>query len=1099
MRFGLCLLLLCSFSSNLLAQFDTGAVLGTVRDKTGAVMPGARITLTNLETGIRAEKNTDENGNYEFFTVRTGRYKVSAEKSGFATAFADGVLVSVNTRQRVDLEMAVGQVAESIEVTDAVRLVETDSSQRGQSVKAKQILELPLNGRAYSSLVLLTTGVRSSLLSTGGATPREGSFNVNGLRSTFNNFLLDGIDNNAYGTSNQGFSNQVMQPPPDALAEFQVVTNNMSAEFGRSGGAAVNVAYRSGTNAFHGSAWEFLRNRELNATGFFKPPGGIKPPLTRNQFGFTFGGPIRKNKIFFFLDYEGFRQVRRQLTTSTMPTLNDRRGVFSLPVRNPLTGTLYPANTPIPVNDITTFARRVLGDLPAPTNPGAGGNFQLLQGFRDFTDKYNTKFDYQINSKISGFTRLGQRKANIFDEPNIPGPSGGDGNGFTRVLNQQLVSGLTYTPSPVQLVEFRFGVSRTRAGKEPIGLGAPTMRDVYGIQGLPTDQRIAGGLTSQLITGYNTIGKQSTNPQWQHPTVFNPKVNYSRFLGKHSVKAGYEFQRIHTEVQDVNPLYGVDRYSANLSKPAANLAASNVYNMADFLFGLRDLYGLVNLLIANYRQNMQFLYLQDDWKLTPKLTLNLGMRYEYATPQWERDQIASNFDPLGLRMIKASSGSLSERALMDPDRNNWAPRLGFAYSIDNRTVVRGGAGVSYIHFNRSGGGNLLAINGPQVVNALVSNPAPVLASGQPNPAFRTTQQGYPEGLTSPDRFNPLLSNITYMPRDTRTGYVASWFFSIQREIARQTLVDVAYVGNRSNKLLLFADYNQGRINRPGEIVPLQQRRPIASFSDITYAFPGGWANYNSLQVRFERRLQQGLFVLNSFTWSKAMDNVSGALEDPLGNGSALMDNYNRGLDKGLSGYNQPITNITSVLWQTPVGKGRRFLSSLPKAGEYLLGGWQISAINSINHGAPITVFHDLGGAYQVSTIGPTWRGRPVFRPNVTGEPFYFPDDRPNRQRFLNPAAFALPANNNPFGTAGRNIGRMPNFFQLDLAAIKDFALPKEGMALQFRAEFFNLTNKTNFQVLGGLPAFANRNSAAFGNFTNTFDPRLIQLALRLTW
>lgn len=1091
-------LLFLAAVSPLAAQFDTGAVLGTIKDKSGGVIANARVTLANLDTGIQLETLSDDGGNYEFFTVRAGRYRVSAEVPGFSTAVADNVTVNVNSRQRVDLEMAVGQVSERVEVVGAAVLVESDSSQRGQIVNRRQIVELPLNGRAYSSLVLLTTGVRSSLLSTGGATPREGSFNVNGLRSTFNNFLLDGIDNNAYGTSNQGFSNQVMQPPPDAIAEFQVVTNNMSAEFGRSGGAAVNVAYRSGGNDLHGSVWHFLRNTSLNATGFFKPRDNRTPPFHRNQFGFTVGGPIAKNRVFYFLDYEGFRQVRRVISVVTIPTLDERRGVVPVPVRNPLTGALYPANTPLPATAMTRFARTVLDNLPQPTSSAAANNYTRLIGFRDNTDKFNGKFDYQINSKLSGFTRLGQRKANIFDDPQVPGASGGDGNGYTDAFNQQLVSGMTWTRSSADLFEFRFGVSRTIAGKSPPGLGAATMRDVYGIQGLPTDPRVAGGLTTQIINGYFTLGRQATNPQWQYPTVFNPKVNYSRFLGRHSLKAGYEFQRVHTEIQDVNPLYGEDRYSSFFSRPAGVTSTSNVYNLADFYFGLRDRYRLTNLLIANYRQNLQFFYLQDDWKVTPKLTLNLGLRYEYGTPQWERDQIASNFDPASLTMVKATSGGLSERALLDPDRNNFGPRIGLAYSFNNRTVVRSGFGVNYIHFNRAGGGNILAINGPQVINAVVIQ-SPLLANGNANPAFRTTEQGYPEGLTAPERFNPLTANVTYMPRDSRTSYVTSWFFSVQREIAPQTLLDVAYVGNRANKLLVFADYNQAAINRPGENLSLQARRPIASFSDITYAFPGSWSNYNALQVRLERRMQQGLYVLNSFTWSKAMDNATGALENPLGNVSSVMDNYNRGLDKAVSAYDQTLTNTTSVVWQVPLGKGRKYLSSVSGALNHVLGGWQVSAINTLNSGAPITAFHNLGGAYQVSSIGPDWRGAPTFRPNVTGQPFYQPDDRANRQIYLNPAAFALPTDNNPFGNAGRNILRTPTFFQLDFAAIKDFALPREAMALQFRAEFFNLTNQTNFQAVGSLPAFANRNNPGYGVFTNTFDPRLIQFALRLTF
>lgn len=1087
--------LLFCLTAPLFAQFETSTVLGTLADASGALIPAAKVSLTNVNTGQSFQRLTDDKGNFEFFNVKVGLYELTAEASGFQSAKVERIQVGVNVRQRVDITLQVGQVSETVEVSGVALTLETDTSARGQSVQQKQIVELPLNGRQYSNLVLLTTGVRASALSTGGFTPREGSFNVNGLRSTFNNFLLDGMDNNAYGTSNQGFSNQVMQPPPDAVAEFQVVTNNMSAEFGRTGGAAINVAYKSGTNDFHGSVWHFLRNRSLNATGFFRPVNNEKPPFNRNQFGATFGGPIRKNRAFFFLDYEGFRQVRRVVSLSTLPTMAERQGIFPAPVRNPITGQTFAAGTPIPVSQITPFAARVLSELPAPNLPGAANNFSLLQGFRDNTDKYNAKFDYTLSDKLSGFTRIGQRKANIFDEPNIPGPSGGDGNGYTDVINQQVATAMTWAPTATQLLEFRFGVSRTIAGKAPPGLGANTMQDVYGIPGLPSDPRVAGGLTTQIITGYTTLGRQATNPQWQYPTMWNPKVNWSRFLGSHSLKAGYEYQRVHTEIQDVNPLYGEDRYNGQFSRPVG-AAAANFYNLADFMFGLRDRLRLTNLLIANYRQAQHFLYLQDDWRLSRKLTLNLGVRYEYATPQWERDNILTNFDPARNALVQATDGSVANRAQINPDRNNFAPRVGLAYSLDNKTVIRSGFGLNYIHFHRAGGGNILAINGPQVVNAVV-NQTPVLANGQPNPAFLTTAQGYPNGLTAPSTFNPLLANITYMPRDWRTSYVLSWFFSVQRELARNTILDVAYVGNRANGLLYFADFNQARALTDAEFAlpaaqrpSLQARRPIQGFSDITYAFPGGWSNYNSLQVRLERRYSS-LFVLNSFTWSKALDNGSGALEGPNGNASAPQNLYNLAAEKGPSAYNQTLTNITTITYELPFGKGRKWMGNAGGLTNAVLGGWNLSTINNWWSGATINMFYTPASAVQVSTIGPDWRGAPRYRPNVSGDPL-LPAERRTGIFYLNPATVTLPAGASPFGNAGRNIARMPVFFQNDLAISKDFALPREDWKLQFRTEVFNFTNKTNF-----FSVQSNRNSPAFGQFVNTFDPRLVQFALRL--
>jgi hypothetical protein len=394
--FAWVLVLLCASGAR--AQFETGGITGTVRDNSGGVLPGVTVTLTNLDTGVVQTATTNDSGLYEFFTLRLGRYEVRAELSGFTAARVPEVSVGIGSRQRVDVELGVGALTEAIEVSAASLGLERDSSQRGQSISGEQAVALPLNGREYSALALLTTGVRASALNTGGLTPREGSFNVNGLRSTANNFLLDGVDNNAYGTSNQGFSNQVMQPPPDAIAEFRVVTNNMSAEYGRSAGGTVNVAYKSGTNRFSGAGWEFRRDTSLNAIGFFRPVAGNEPQLDRDQYGFVLGGPILKNKAFFFTDYEGFRETQKVVSLASIPTMEQRQGILTLPVRDPRTGVTYAAGTQIPM---TPFARKVLNELPAPTSAGISNNFRRVRLFETDIDKYNVKLDGRVNDKHS--------------------------------------------------------------------------------------------------------------------------------------------------------------------------------------------------------------------------------------------------------------------------------------------------------------------------------------------------------------------------------------------------------------------------------------------------------------------------------------------------------------------------------------------------------------------------------------------------------------------------------------------------------------------------------------------------------------------------
>lgn len=1082
-RFGVACLATLLNLSPAWAQFETATVVGTVRDASGAVVPDARVTLTNTATGVSAERPTDANGNYEFFTVRIGTYIVTAEKDGFSIAVVDNVQVTVGARQRVDLTMAIGAVTERVEVSASAVLLQTDSSDRSQVITGEQTRALPLNGREYSALALLSPGVRQSAIGTGGFTPREGSFNVNGLRSTFNNFLIDGVDNNAYGTSNQGFSNQVMQPAPDAVAEFKVVTNNMSAEYGRSGGATINVAYASGTNRIRGSAWEFLRRTDLNATGFFKPATGQKPQFDRDQFGGVLGGPIVRNKAFFFADVELFRQTRGQAATTTIATLSQRQGILPVDVRHPLTGVTYAAGTPIPM---TAFARQVLNDLPQPSNGAASNNLAILQQFTNDTDKAGGKVDIQINPRLSAFGRYGWRDANIFDDPNIPGPSGGAGNAETYVTNRQFAAGVTYTPNGSSLLEVRMGWSRTVAGKNPFALfaGQPPADQSYGITGLPSDPRVAAGLPTQLITGFSDLGRQATNPQWQYPEVWNPKVNYSWLAGRHSLKTGYEYQKVFTEVQDVNPLYGRDQYSGQFTRPAG-AASSNLYNLADFMFGLRSTYALSNILVANLVQDMHFVYLQDDWRVNDRLTLNLGLRYEYATPWVEEDNILSNFDPDTRTMRVATDGSLESRSTLAPDRNNFGPRVGLAYTVTPGTVVRGGYGVSYVHFHRAGGANVLPINGPQVINAVVVQ-TPAQAG------FRTTQEGYPQGLTDPSRFNPLAANITYMPNDYRSSQVQSWFASVQRELWNGALVDLAYVGNRADDLLLFANFNQAAPNNAAGTIPLQQRRPIPEFADITYSFNGGKSRYHAFQAKLDWRMGAGMALLSSLTLSQTKDNGAGSLENPNGDSPAPQDFYNLEAEFDLSAYHQPYNSTTSFVMDLPFGQGRRFLGNASPVLEAILGGWQVAGINTVAAGENVTLRYTPTAAQQVSGIQQDFRGANAYRPNVTGA-VLVPDGQRTPSNYLSRENVVIPTDpSQPFGNAPRNSVRAPMFWTVDFVASKRFVMRWPNGNLEFRAEAFNLFNRTNFRAPNG-----NRSSAGYGTITASYDPRILQFALKV--
>jgi hypothetical protein len=1064
------------------AQFDAATVLGTVRDSSEGIVPGATVTLRNVSTGITATALTDEQGNYQFFNVRIGTYTVRAELQGFSVAEADSVAVTVNARLRVDLTLHVGNIGETVTVEGAARLLETESSDRGQVIGREQIVNLPLNGRAYADLALLSPGVRRSAI----AVSRDASFNVHGLRSALNSFILDGVDNNSYGTSNQGFSNQVVQVSPDAVEEFKVQTNNFSAEFGRTGGAVVNASMRSGTNQFRGTLWEFNRNDALNAVGFFKPTSGVKPKLNRNQFGFVFGGPIIRNRTFFFADYEGFRQVSRVMTFASIPTMAQRDGILGRPILNPLTGELY-ADGVVPQSAITPFARQVLAGLPAPTRSGTANNFDSLPRREDFNDKYDIKVDHHFSTRMNAFARWSHRKVDNFEPPAIPGAIGSPSNAFVHVLNQQFAGGVTYMLTPTSLLEMRIGVSRTEAGKSPPGVGGPTMFDLYGIPGLPTDPRFAGGTTEQQVSGWTSWGRQNSNPQFQDPSVINPRINYSWIQGRQSFKTGYEYQAINTRIDDFNPKYGRDTYSGQFSRPAGAPADPAVYNLADFLFGARSGYGLINPFIANLRQRMHFAYVQDDIKVNPRLTVNLGLRYEFATPQWEADNFLTNFDPDTNTLVQATNGSIYDRALVNPDRNNFAPRIGMAYGIADRTVLRSGYGVSYIHFNRLGGENLLSFNGPHVVGLnITQQPSQGLCgpATPPTTCFRTTQQGYPEGLNVPANFSTLNARVNYIPKDNPTGNVQSWHVSIQRELPRRLLVDVGYVGNRSRDIMILGDFNQARPNAADENLALQARRPIQGLQEIQIAFGGGRGDYHALQVKVERRYSRGLYLLNSFTWSRARDNASGHLEVQSGDNSRV--NF-RDLDSnfGRSGYDQPLNNTTSFVWELPFGRDRRYGTNLHPVAEGVLGGWRVVGINTMTSGVPINLSYSPPAAFLVS-------GSPTYRPNLLGDPV-MPKGQRTFDAYLNPAMVEIPTDRTqPFGNAPRNAARAPAFYQFDLGLHKSFGLGMQERRLEARLEAFNLFNQVNFGSANG-----NRSSGAFGTISTTYPARQLQLGVKL--
>ncbi len=467
---------------------------------------------------------------------------------------------------------------------------------------------------------------------------------------------------------------------------------------------------------------------------------------------------------------------------------------------------------------------------------------------------------------MTSFLRFSQRKDIQYYGPADPGPSGGDGNGFIHAIQQQAAVGYTWTVTPSSLFDARFGFDHVLGGKAPPYLGGPDIAAEYGIQGLPSS--LAGGFPTQVIGSFSnpTVGRQATNPQSQNPTSFNPKLNYSIVKGRHSLKMGYEFLAVRTEVLDINPLYGQLTYAGLYSKPTTaqcgctpgtDANSTNAYDLADFYFGLPSSIALGSNLTTNLRQHVNSLYVQDDWRATSKLTVNLGLRWEYATPVWDRDNLWSNFDPPPTRWCappaaESTTAPWLTRITRISDRGS-----GLAYSVTPKTVIRAGYGISYDFFNRTGSAGE-GINGPLAIFGNINQGSPT------SPGFLTTQNAFTTGIAS--TFNPITSNNLYIPSNTRWPYIQSWVFAIQQEINRNTVLEIAYTGNHSLRLPIIADYNQAAPNLPGQSLNVQARVPIPTFGPITWVDPAGNNNYNGLSVRLEHHLGHGLYFLNSFTW-----------------------------------------------------------------------------------------------------------------------------------------------------------------------------------------------------------------------------------------
>ena len=1199
-------LLLMIPSRSAFAQYDDGSLVGTIHDSSGAAVPNVTVTVTNDATGVASVVKTGASGDYEIPSLRVGVYTISASAAGFAIAEAKQITISVGERERIDLVLKVGAAqATTVEVSDVALELQTDSSQRDQTITGYQTEALPLVSRNYSDLVDYVTGARPdpSQENQTGVTSllRQGSYSVNGQRSMFNDYLIDGMDNNSYGESNQGFDNQIIQPPPDSVANFEVITNNESAEYGRSSGATINVATKSGTNEFHTTLYEFIRNTDLNAFGYIKPVSVnavtgqqypfFKPVFNRNQFGANFGGPIIKNKFFWFLDYEGFRQKLTPTVIDTVPTTNELNGQLAVAVQDPWNPTVsIPAGTPYanwPAQakadaDPTALliAKLYSGALPgncivpsgSATTGVATNDCPLNAPFTDYADKGDLRLDFQQSANTSWFLKVSDRKEIGKNFNLLPEPIDMQTNGHILIHDEQVALGFNHTIGTNKFLDARLALSGTSAGKWTFAVGNTSFPSGT-IPGLPTIANVSGGLPSMAISGgFTSFGRQSTNPQWQNPSLLDPKVNFTWIKGRHSLKFGYEYEKVWQEIEDSNPLYGSfafsNGYSVCTSAASGGSGCSGTSAVADtywadFLFGAARTYSLATYFITHVYQGMDSAYAQDDLKVANNLTLNIGVRWEYGSPWWERNDYVSNFNLATGTMwtltpgyttaqspmcgsapcIAPYSGSgVFGKTLVNPDLSDWSPRIGFAYAPTNTIAIRGGYGSAYVHYWRAGSGNNLAINAPFALYTSVTNPNMAAGGLGSTAGFDRLSQGFPAGLAT--TFSAGTDNIDSIPPNTRDSYAESWFLDVQKSLAKNILFDVAYVGNHGVHLQGLVNANQGNpalpVTTAGQYpnVPAGKwQRPYMAWGgyllnnsttyptfingDITQALNEFHSSYNALQARYQQQMVGGLTLLNSFTWSHALDNASSTLD---ANTPCPQNGDNIEADYGQSDYNLPIANITTLVYELPFGQGKMFLNNANGFVNEVLGGWQISGVNFMQAGTPFNIQYTPNAANQTSpTLSQNWRGFNAYRPNlVTGVPYIQKTHLANGQvQYINASALNLPetyttgssllaggAIANPFGSLPKNYGRTPAFYETDLAFNKHFNTPIERVKIEFRSEFYNIFNHTNLYLPGGtgggtVSGTDNGTSAPTslggGTITTTFEPRIIQFGLKVTY
>jgi hypothetical protein len=1061
------LLLLLLVAAPARAQVDRATLSGVVKDSAGAVVPGATVTLTNVSTNVASSQPTSESGTYLFLNLIPATYRLDVELSGFQKS-SQTVALEVGQRALVDVTLSVGTVTEVVTVVERTPVLNT-TAVLGTVVPQTAVANLPLAVRNWDDLLAMIPGVQANRFTEeGGGTSfgRTGGANVHGQRSLQNNFLLDGVDNNSISTNVQELTTQVSRPSIDAIQEFKVVTSPYSVEFGRAPGAAISVSTKSGTNEFRGTAYDYYRNESFDSNNFFSERAGAdKPANDQNQFGGNLGGPLIRNRAFFFADFEGTRITRGVTRVTRVPTLDERAGRFTTTIRDPLTGQPFPNNT-IPSERFDPAAVAVLSLVPPPNQPGAN-NFFRQPDVEDDTDRVLTRVDVPVSNKDTIFGRYIYSDRFRF----IPGAFGGilDGTGTSAFGRQDmsshgLVLGWTRILSTAIVNEFRFSwaAANSDAVQEPFGQAPPPGARIPGV---PDNPIVNGGLSGITIDDYfqggglGRIGSPDFLPKFQR-TDQAELVNALTWLrGDHQFKFGANIlMPMKNQYLDVPATRGSVRFRNRFTGQP----------MADFLLGYVSDAQLSNVHVVEQRHWAMSYFVQDDWRPTDQLSLTFGLRYDFITPALEADNRQTNFVPeSGGQLVFATDGSLEDRGLVKPDWNNFAPRLGAAYQVNARTVVRGGFGVFYNLFDRIGSEDQLSLNVPGLVN---NSLASSVATG---PVF-LLQNGFPAGFLNPPNLDPAAAELARLRiravnQDAPKSTVYQFSGGVERELGRLFVVSVDAIGSIGRNLASLVNLNQ-RLNGNGP-------RPFSQFGFIEWRSQDGESSYKGVEMTVRRRMSGGYSLGFGYTLSESRDWGAEHL-GAQGSPSFPQDARNLEAWEGPSDYDTRHRLGGNFVVELPFGADKPWVNS--GVASAILGGWTVSGIYSFASGRPFTVRQGNNDVDQGMTG----------LPNLVGDP----EGPQTIDEWFNVAAFqSVPSGT--FGNAGRNILRGPSFQTFDMTISRRFNLTDRFDAT-VRADIFNVFNRTNF----GPPERDLANSSTVGRIASLAgDPRIMQLAVRFTF